>query len=242
MHVVTRAQDLYNLAQPSGGTANVVFLLGPPGSGKSGLVIDAIAAATDGSPFRNETVPAAAAATVAPARASDEVALMVHKALMRFSLGFPTVTLASGMRGVDWRYGQPSFYTPQAAGAIARRRLHVLDEVQAMLPFLGQYLHRLRSAHNAVHQHLSHAQLLRSCGHILSLDPQQSPCREHGVKEVDNHGRVHMRDTSVVMPWTRFMREFGFPSDTLHYHFVVLHGQYRMAGLLYRLLHDPYAP
>lgn len=234
-------QDLLNLSQSSAGMANVVFLLGPPGSGKSGLVLDAIAASTEGSPFRVRShMPAVG--QPAQAHASDAVALMVHKALMRFSLGFPAVTLAQGMKTVKWRYGTPSRYTRQAADEIATRRLHVLDEVQAMLPFMGQYLHRLKSAHRALRgaAGFSPAGLLRDCNHIFALDPQQSPCREHGVHSVDGHGRVRMRDSAVVMPWVRFMKEFGQPNPMVRYHFVVLHGQYRMKGLLYRILNNPY--
>ena len=236
-------QDLLNLAQASLGTANVVFLLGPPGSGKSGLVIDAIAAATDGSPFRVKSdMPAVG--EVAPAHTKDAVALMVHKALMRFSLGFPAVTLAKGMKTVKWRYGTPSHYTRQAAEEIATRRLHVVDEVQAMLPFFGQFLHRLKSAHRAVRgaAGFTPASLLRDCGHIFALDPQQSPCREIGVHSVDAQGKVRMRDSSVMMPWTRFMQDFGLPDESVRYHFVVLHGQYRMKGLLYRIMHGAYDP
>lgn len=231
---------MLNLAQATHGVANVVFLLGPPGSGKSGLLLDAVAAATEGSPFRDATaVPQAA-----PAHAPGAVALMVHKALMRFSLGFPAVTLAKGMRAVRWQYGTPSHYTGPAAQEIATRRLHVLDEVQAMLPFLGQYLHRLKSAHHWLRGPVGYSptRLLRDCSHIFALNPQQSACREHGVHSVDVNGKVHMRDPSVVMPWTRFMQDFGLPDAMVNYHFVVLHGQYRMTGLLYRLLDNAYAP
>lgn len=229
-------QDLYNLAQPRDGAANVVFLLGPPGSGKSGLIIDAMAAATAGSPFREST----RAVGVEPAHGAHKVSLMVHKALMRFNLGHPAETLASGMCASAWMPGAAPAFQHDAARTIAARKLHVLDEVQAMTPLLRQYLLQLRKAHAQATNTdgMSHAEVLRRCPHIFALDPQQSPCREIGVQSVDANGRVLMRDTTVIMPWRMCMDVCGPPSASLRYHFVVLHGQYRMSGLLYRLLHS----
>jgi len=235
------------LAQPTPHAANVVVLLGPPGSCKSSLLLDAMAAVHPDSPLRLATAKDGCVAAVVQAF----VALILHKALMRFSVGFPAVTLASAMFAQQWvaageivnGQSRPG-YEPAAAAAIASRRLHVLDEVQAMMPFLGQYMCRLQSAHRTAPSGAgpNPNQVLRACTHILFMDPQQSPCREQGIYRVDGHGSVHHVDSSVKMPWVKFMNIFGFPSATTRYHFIVLSGQRRVKGLLFRLLANPCVP
>ena len=234
-------QDLYNLAQPRNGVPNVVCLLGPPGSGKTSLLLDAVAAAIPGSPVRLAT----ATPGCLPGLAEALVCLMVHKALMRLSLGFPSNTIAFCMKAMNWvKVGnaRPG-YEAGAAHEIAQRRLHVLDEVQAMMPFLGQYLHRLCSAHGVLLDAGGDPKrVFRDCSHIFSMDPQQSPCREQGVASVTAAGEVVRKDASVKMPWTRLMEATGLPSAHVTYTWVMLHGQRRMSGLLFRLLADPCAP
>lgn len=236
------AQDLLHLCHPrplpnQGRRANCVFLIGPPGCGKTGVVLDAAAAKTEGTEM-NAVVEAALNVNV-PSVPIAQVALLCHKSIMRWNIGFPAASVAEGMFSKDWipaRLGVPGHYAPDAVNQIVERKLHILEEAQAMVPFLRQYLHRLRVAFQQSGRPATASQILGDISHIFVLDPQQASCRPHGVERVNATGTVVFLDNRVCMPWDVVAKELGPPDVDVHFHFIIFQGQWRMNGLLYRCL------
>lgn len=235
-------QDLLVTTQPSVDRANAVIVVGMPGSCKTGLLLDAIALAIQGT----EIQEAAVGSVWALPRLTHETAkIMVHKSGVTHNIGRPTVTNAAAMSTHDWQPaadGVPAKYgTQRSYEAIAGRKLHLLEEVQAWVPQLPQLLLQHKQALKQANRPCGAADLLSNCRLIISCDPQQSPCKMYGITEVDKHGRVSEKQARVVMPWTACFDVLGKPGPSVHWHVFALHGQRRLRGLGYRLLHNPCA-
>lgn len=222
--------------------ATIVLVLGPPGCGKTRLMVDTIAAATEGTPYRAHTADRRPCRDRMPPCAPATAKLMCHKASLTYNVGFPAQTITRAMRMYDWQPAGngPAQYTASAAEAIAKHTLHIVEECQALVQHLGTYFTHLRAAHEQARGN-AHG-VLADCAHIFSMDPQQSACREHGVTSVGASGAVHLAERRLVMPWDKVMECAGPPSPALQYKILVMHDNFRMRGLLFRLLRHVYAP
>ena len=216
--------------------------MGPPGCGKTRLMVDLVAAATEGSPYRAATADRRPCPTRMPACTSKATNLMCHKALLTFNVGYPAQTITSAMRMVDWRPkhgGNDACYLSGAAGEVAGRKLHVLEERQSVVQHLKVFATRFAKA---LQQHRGSSDaMMRECAHVFSMDPLQSACREYGVKSVDvADGGIEQEDRRMVMPCVKIMECFGMPSAALKYKVIVMHDNFSHEGLLYRLLRCVY--
>lgn len=235
-------QDVLNMLNVGKEHATVVLVMGPPGCGKTGLMVDLIAAATEGSPFRRETADARKCASRMPACTPQQAKLMCHKAMLTFNVGFPAQTITAAMRTIDWlprTEAQEARYTADAARAVAGHRLHIVEETQSLVQHLSMLFERLGSAVQQCGG--TRARMLHDCAHVFSMDPLQAACREHGVRAVTAQGAVQLQHRRVVMPWAKIFECTGTPSQTLRYKVLIVHGNFRMEGLLYRLLRGVYA-
>ena len=238
-----RAQDLILTAQPAVDHANGVILLGMPGSGKTALMLDVMALSIQGTPLREAALGSVVSV---PPLTHSTAKVMVHKSGVTHNIGFPAVTNAAAMCAYDWtaaagqiaaQYGKEETYTK-----IASRKLHLLEEVQAWVPQLPQLLQQHMTARGQAGLPCGPAALLRHCPYIISCDPHQSPCKMYGITGVDGHGKLTEQEARVVMPWTACFDVLGQPGPSMHWHVFALHGQRRLRGLGFRLLHNPCAP
>lgn len=176
---------------------------------------------------------------------ADKVLLMAHKATVALNCGLPAQTIATGMQEHSWVPKQgnvPAGYSRTGATKVASHRLHVLEECQAWVTHMPAFFKKFE---NALHQEglpVNAPALLRRCPHVFSMDPLQSPCRMYGVARVSPNGQVEFKPNDVVMPWKTAMAELGEPSAQVKWHVLLLHGQFRMKGLLFRLLRHVYVP
>jgi hypothetical protein len=160
---------------------------------------------------------------------------MVHRATLRATLGRPAVTTAQALESWDFDPDSKAFLHAGTPRKIAYRRLHVLDELQAWGAMLGDYRDKVVAAHNAMHHNATLAAAVRRCPHLASCDPQQSSCHEFGVEEVRN-GVVRQRAPEVVIPWEQLERALAPEAPSLRWAILVVHGQWRMHGVPFRLL------
>lgn len=237
-------QDIYNLAAPSVDCANVVCVLGPPGCGKTALMIDTIAAAVSGTPYRRAMLdePNVPAPFVCNEK---EAKLIVHKATLTANCGHPAETLAAAMQEAQWQPGEgvdEPKYSTAGARVVGRHTFHCMEECQAWVNLLPGCIKRHQQARTQIGRSAAPAALLRDCPHVFSFDPLQSSCRTIGVDSVQRDGTVSFKASKVVMPWEMLWTVLGAPSATMRWAFVVVHGQWRMKGLLFRLLRNVYDP
>lgn len=235
-------QDLLVAGKPAADHANGIIVLGMPGSGKTGLMLDAMALSIVDSPLR----AAAQGSTAALPRLTHDCAkIMVHKSGVTHNIGYPTETCAKAMCNYFWEpavEGRPAGYVGNAIDRVAGRKLHVLEEVQAWVQQLPHLLSQHQRALQQANAQCESEHMLRRCRYILACDPHQSPCKTYGIKSIDHNGRVQQEKPEVVMPWTAVFNALGQPSASMHWHIFAIHGQRRLRGLGFRLLHNAYAP
>lgn len=219
----------------------VVFVLGPPGCGKSDMMVDVAGAATEKSPFRRAVFPLLADGNVVPALNVKAVQLIVHKALLAVGVGFPSKTLAKAMKQHDWvpTQGEVEAGYNEAAPKIAQHKLRIFEECQAMVSLMSSLF--TKAARALVQTKWWTKVVGACCAHVFSGDPMQAACRDTGFSGIRANGTLISQDADVVMPWERVFKCLGAPSAQLKYHFFIIHGNHRLQGLLYRLLRNVYA-
>lgn len=84
--------------------------------------------------------------------------------------------------------------------------------------------------------------MLQGCAHVSIMNPLCASCHVIGVKNVMAARRIVPEDCAVVMPWIKVMDCAGRPTLSLPYRILVMHGDFRIEGLLYCLLRRVYAP
>lgn len=232
---------LYSLlrARPS-----MMFLIGGPGCGKTALMKDMVAMATEGTAFRNGVMQQAQPNVVYPDAAAEEnVKLMTHRASLRFHIGWPAETITQAMSFFKRDIGAgdgAGGYPMTIAQKVARHAFHALEEVQAWVTLLPQFFERWKSARKDVHPHETVSDMLAACPHVAAMDPLQSSCKVVGVRAVRANGGVTFEERDVVMPWERIAALTCPPGANMMWHICFVHDQHRIKGALFRLLRDGY--